>query len=79
MGFAAEVQSQHRRPGTTGCRVHAAVKALGPVDGQDLLAALADPDVNLTAIERALQTRGFRMSYSTIRRFRVNGCPCDAR
>lgn len=51
-------------------RVAEIARELGKQDGEDFLAALADPDIRPTQILRALQTRGITMSGSIITRWR---------
>ena len=49
----------------------AEIKAeLGKADGEDFIAALADPNIRPTQILKALQARGITMSGSIITRWR---------
>jgi hypothetical protein len=52
--------------------------SLSEDDAADLRAALADPTITSSAIERALSNRGVHLRASTMRRHRTRGCLCPA-
>jgi hypothetical protein len=60
------------------CSVPGVLASLSEDDAADLRAALADPTITGTAIERALTNRGIHLRSSTIRRHRSRGCLCPA-
>lgn len=51
-------------------RVAEIKEELGKADGEDFIAALADPNIRPTQILKALQARGITMSGSIITRWR---------
>lgn len=51
-------------------RVAEIKEELGKADGEDFIAALADPNIRPTQILKALQARGIKMSGSIITRWR---------
>jgi hypothetical protein len=60
------------------CSVPGVLASLPEDDAADLVAALADPTISGTAIERAMIARKIHLRSSTIRRHRNRGCLCPA-
>ena len=78
MGLLDEINANRQRTGTT-CSVETVMAALDKKDRADLEAALADFGVTGSAIARALQARGHKVTQHTIQRHRRKDCTCGAR
>ena len=66
--FLAEVKNTELNKRTN--RITEIAELLGKADGEDFLAALADPNIRPTQILKALQARGITMTGSIITRWR---------
>ena len=59
------------------CKVTKILNVMSDEDSAAVRAALANPDVQTTAILRALNTTGHKVGSSTLSRHRRGGCTCD--
>ena len=59
------------------CGVALALEGLGDGEREQLAAALADPMIRHSAIERWLARRGIKVADKTINRHRDGRCACD--
>lgn len=60
------------------CSVPVVSATLSKEDAADLAAAIADPSITGSAIEKALQRRGVRLPAPSILRHRRKDCQCPA-
>jgi ABC-type phosphate/phosphonate transport system ATPase subunit len=73
------IRAENRRPVGPSCWVNQLFQSLSKEDQADLVAALADPDIQHSAIARALRNRGFEVKASAIPRHRRKECSCEPR
>lgn len=75
-GLLAAIQAEASYKGPQ-CTVKTTLDKLDKADRDDLVAAMADNDIESTKIARVLQQqRGLRISGDTIRRHRKGECAC---
>lgn len=62
---------------STGCTMKHIMDTMTKDDRNDLMAALADPNIQHTAIVRALKNRNFPVKPSAVPRHRKGECSCE--
>jgi hypothetical protein len=77
VSLLSDIEAQEKPKGSP-CSIPAIEAVLSPEDAADLEAALASPEISGTAIARALDGRGIKVSSSTIQRHRRRECRCPA-
>ena len=75
MGLLDEIQllNEHDKK----CIVGNLIQSLNADDKQELLAAIADPNIQSSKIVVALKRRGYKMSDKSMWKHRRNECACD--
>lgn len=74
-----DIRRENGRSVGPNCWVGQLLAALSPQDRTDLQAAFADPNIQHSAIVRALRNRGHDVKQSAIPRHRKKDCSCESR
>lgn len=72
----AQIRQEQEAP--MKCPVGRALEKLPDSDRRGLVAALADPQIFGTSIEKVLAARGFKIGRDGVQRHRRNVCSCPA-
>ena len=75
MGFLEEIQQLNEHD--QKCIVGNLIQSLNADDKQELLAAIADPNIQSSKIVVALNRRGHKVSDKSMWKHRRNECACD--
>ncbi len=74
-----DIRRENGRGSGPNCWVGQLLASLSPQDRTDLEAAFADPNIQHSAICRALRNRGHDVKQSAIPRHRKKECSCESR
>jgi len=74
-----DIRHENGRGSGPNCWVGQLLTSLSPQDRTDLEAAFADPNIQHSAIARALRNRGHDVKQSAIPRHRKKECSCESR
>lgn len=75
----ATIKAENYSGPTPTCTMGQLLASMPKADRDDLLAALADPGIQHTAIVRALRTHGYAVKPTAVPRHRKGECSCEPR